>query len=179
MSDQGNEKFNLDPEKAYYLQRIDVLNECRAELLSDLKKRAWIVLAIVAIVGYLGLDTLLRQRLTDTGALALLQLSLRDDEQFVNRVSGNIPPVQFIKLHENLQIQPRSDGLTKTLSCPPDMVPVSGGVKNAVSKANLVQMFTEQRTLVLQVYNGEDKPISVDAWAICIKATEIKTDAAQ
>lgn len=63
---------------------------------------------------------------------------------------------------------------TGTVTCPVGMLPVGGGFINSKSAASLVQIYTDQRNLILSLDNKGDKTFVVDVWATCLKSTADK-----
>jgi hypothetical protein len=63
---------------------------------------------------------------------------------------------------------------TGAVPCPEGMLPVGGGFRNDKSAVNLVQIYAEQRNLILSLDNNGDKLFVVDAWATCLKSTADK-----
>jgi hypothetical protein len=166
----SGDKLCLDPEKAYYLQRIDVLNECKAELLSNFKRSAWLVFIFSAIAAYLGLEALVKDRLSENG-LGILEQKLAADKEFVRAVSSDVSPVIFHKVTADLEVQ-AGLGNSKALACPLGMVPVGGGFENSKSAVHLVQIFTRGRDLILSLDNNGGEPLVVKAWATCLQVRE-------
>ncbi len=60
-ADTGSVTITMPAEKAYYLQRVQVLEELQTDLLKWAKKRFWIITAIVVVFGVLGSGILIRE----------------------------------------------------------------------------------------------------------------------
>jgi len=58
-------EFDMPSEKAYYLQRTQVLGEVQAELLAWAKRRFWIVAIVSVCVGWFGLRTIIKDLASD------------------------------------------------------------------------------------------------------------------
>ncbi|HEV7509216.1 MAG TPA: hypothetical protein VGS07_30350 [Thermoanaerobaculia bacterium] len=100
---------------------------------------------------------------------------IRDHFKEVMNELGN--PVVVYKVTKMAEVPVSSKTSTITLTCPMGTLPVGGGFKNPKSAVNLVQIFTEQRDLILSLDNTGTTPgesLVVDAWATCLKSTEAK-----
>jgi hypothetical protein len=58
---ESKNTVEMSAEKAYYLQRTQVLGELQQELLKWAKTRFWVVTAVVVLVGFLGSGLLIRE----------------------------------------------------------------------------------------------------------------------
>ena len=150
------------------MQRIDVLNECREELIRSFKRSVWLLLALLTILGVLGLDTLLRKRVSEDGIQALLAKSLQKNVDFAKLVAAELAPLQARRITSKFTVNPSEKTSSITLPCPDGLYPVSGGFNNPKSAVNLVQIAAEEAQLTLSLDKDGAEPFEVKAWAVCI-----------
>jgi hypothetical protein len=101
-----------------------------------------------------------------------VETTIRERFNLVVKELGN--PVAVYMATAKFEVPVGAKTSTGTVTCPVGMLPVGGGFRNEKSAVNLVQIYTEQRNLILSLDNNGDKPFFVDAWATCLKSTTDK-----
>ncbi|MEA2559114.1 MAG: hypothetical protein QOH06_618 [Acidobacteriota bacterium] len=120
------------------------------------------------------IDVLSREIDEDLGAK--VETTIRERFNLVVKELGN--PVAVSIAPAKFQVAVGDKTTTGTVTCPIGTLPVGGGFRNDKSAVNLVQIYTEERNLILSLDNNGDKPFFVDAWATCLKSTTDKATTA-